>query len=127
MSIDRQVRACTPGPGAWSLHEGERIKIGPVTIDETPAPLEPGLVAVGKKAVHVGTGTAAVRLGEVKAFGKQQMNAADWARGVRLEPGTRFGDQCIRLRAGRVGSPQRRTEEQRVGKAWVRTGRATLS
>ena len=30
--------------------------------------------------------------GEVKAFGKKQMAAADWARGVRLEPGARFGD-----------------------------------
>ena len=33
VAIDRQVRACTPGPGAWSTYEGERIKIGPVTPD----------------------------------------------------------------------------------------------
>src|SRR3546814_14022834 len=93
MSIDRQVRACTPGPGAWSLHEGERIKIGPVTIDETHEPLEPALVAVGKKAVHVGTGPASVRLGYVKAFGTNQIKAADWAPSVRIEPGPRFGGQ----------------------------------
>ena len=30
VAIDRQVRACTPAPGAWSTFEGERIKIGPV-------------------------------------------------------------------------------------------------
>jgi methionyl-tRNA formyltransferase len=41
--------------------------------------------------VHGGTGTAPVRLGEVKAFGKRQMDAAAWARGVRLPAGTRFG------------------------------------
>ena len=29
VAIDRQVRACTPAPGAWSTFEGERIKIGP--------------------------------------------------------------------------------------------------
>lgn len=90
--VDRQIRACTPGPGAWSTHEGERIKIGAVRIDESHEPLEPGVLAVSKNAVHVGTGTDPVRLGEVKAFGKKQMNAADWARGVRLAPGTRFGD-----------------------------------
>ena len=44
-----------------------------------------------KNAVHVGTGTHAVRLGELKAFGKKQMAAADWARGVRLDPDARFG------------------------------------
>ena len=43
------------------------------------------------EAISVGTGTSAVRLGEVKAFGKKQMAAADWARGVRLEDGARLG------------------------------------
>ncbi|MDT0201506.1 methionyl-tRNA formyltransferase [Nocardioides sp. AE5] len=93
VQIDRQVRACTPGPGAWSTHEGERIKIGPVTPEADHEQLPPGQLAVTKKAVHVGTGTVPVRLGEVKAFGKKQMAAADWARGVTLAPGTTFGDQ----------------------------------
>jgi methionyl-tRNA formyltransferase len=92
VAVDRRIRACTPGPGAWSTHDGERIKIGPVTVAADHEPLAPGLVEVSKHAVHVGTATAPVRLGEVKAFGKKQMAAEDWARGVRLAPGTRFGD-----------------------------------
>ena len=72
------------------MFEGERIKIGPVEL--AAAKLDPGEIEVGKNHVLVGTGTRAVRLGEVKAFGKKQMRAADWARGVRLEPGTRLGD-----------------------------------
>ena len=92
--IDRQVRACTPAPGAWSLHEGERIKIGPVALVDRP-PLAPGTLEVTKNAVFIGTGTSPVQLGEVKAFGKKQMPAADWARGVRLESGVRFGDQVV--------------------------------
>ncbi|MCW2737218.1 methionyl-tRNA formyltransferase [Nocardioides sp.] len=91
VGIDRQVRACTPAPGAWSTFEGERIKIGPVVPTDRP-PLEPGVIEVTKNAVLVGTSTAPVRLGEVKAFGKKQMAAADWARGVRLESGVRLGD-----------------------------------
>ncbi len=90
VAIDRQVRACAPFPGAWSTHEGERIKIGPVS--PVDVELAPGLLEVTKNAVLVGAGSFAVRLGDVKAFGKKQMAAADWARGVRLEPGTRFGD-----------------------------------
>ena len=54
--------------------------------------LAPGHLAVSKHAVHVGTGTDAVRLGDVKAFGKRQMAAADWARGLRVDAGARFGD-----------------------------------
>ncbi|RYC05266.1 methionyl-tRNA formyltransferase [Nocardioides zhouii] len=89
VAIDRQVRACTPAPGAWSTFEGERIKIGAVAHTDEPA-LEPGVLQVSKNAVLVGTATTPVRLGDVKAFGKKQMAAADWARGVRLESGVRF-------------------------------------
>ncbi len=90
VAVDRQVRACTPGPGAWSTHAAERIKIGPVTVTDTE--LAPGALEVTKNAVLVGTGTQAVRLGEVKAHGRKQMAAADWARGVRVESGARFGE-----------------------------------
>ncbi|KRE96034.1 methionyl-tRNA formyltransferase [Nocardioides sp. Soil774] len=91
VAVDRQVRACTPAPGAWSTFEGERIKIGAVTPTDRPA-LAPGVLEVTKNAVFVGTGTTPVELGEVKAFGKKLMGAADWARGVRLESGVRFGE-----------------------------------
>ncbi|WP_322921902.1 methionyl-tRNA formyltransferase [Nocardioides renjunii] len=91
VAIDRQVRACDPAPGAWSTFGGERIKIGPVrSVDREPLP--PGVLDVTKNAVLVGTSTSPVQLGDVKAFGKKQMAAADWARGVRLESGARLGD-----------------------------------
>jgi methionyl-tRNA formyltransferase len=90
-AVDRRVRACTPAPGAWSTYGGERIKIGPVTVTDDRGPLEPGVLEVAKNAVYVGTATGPVRLGDVKAFGKKQMPAADWARGVRVTSGERFG------------------------------------
>ncbi len=77
-------------PGAPTTASGSRSARSPSPTDHEP--LAPGLVEVTKNAVHVGTATAPVLLGEVKAFGKKQMAAADWARGVRLAPGTRFGD-----------------------------------
>ncbi len=91
IGVDRQIRACTPFPGAWSTFEGERIKIGPVTIGAS-SDLAPGVLEVTKNAVYVGTGSSVVKLGEVKAFGKKLMNAADWARGVQFAEGARFGD-----------------------------------
>ena len=95
LSIDRQVRACTPAPGAWTLLDGERFKMGPVSLQgdlDNPehTGVAPGELVVRKNEVLVGTGTTTVRLGRVKAFGKKEMPAADWARGVRLESGVKF-------------------------------------
>ena len=88
VAVDRRIRACTPAPGAWTTHEGERIKLGPVAVGPGRRALAPGELRIGKREVLVGTGTDPVRLGEVKAFGKKQMPAADWARGAR-RPSTR--------------------------------------
>ncbi|WP_300677064.1 methionyl-tRNA formyltransferase [Nocardioides sp.] len=88
VGVDRRIRACTPAPGAWTLLAGERFKVGPVTITEET--LAPGELEIRKNEVLVGTGSTAVRLGTVKAFGKKEMAAADWARGVHLDPGTTF-------------------------------------
>ena len=90
-AVDRRVRACTPAPGAWTTFGGERLKIGPVTIAADPRDLGPGELEVTKSAVHVGTATVAVRLGEVRPFGKRDMPADAWARGVRVAAGTRLG------------------------------------
>jgi methionyl-tRNA formyltransferase len=91
VAVDRRIRACTPGPGAWSTYAVERIKVAPVSVAADREHLEPGVLEVTKSAVFVGTATHPVRLGEVKAFGKKQMQAADWARGVRVASGERFG------------------------------------
>jgi methionyl-tRNA formyltransferase len=88
--VDRRVRACAPAPGAWTTFAGERVKLGPVVACSGAEALEPGVLSVTKNEVLVGTGSQPVRLGRLKAFGKKEMPAADWARGVRLEPGARF-------------------------------------
>ena len=89
-AVDRRVRACTPAPGAWTLLGDARLKLGPVRPDPDVV-LAPGEIRVGRTDVHVGTGTHAVRLGEVAPAGKRPMPAADWARGARPD-GARFGE-----------------------------------
>jgi methionyl-tRNA formyltransferase len=95
VAVDRQVRGCTPAPGAWSTFRGERVRLLPVHLDEGYAGprLAPGEVAAGKREVHVGTAGGPVRLGDVRPHGKKQMAAADWARGVRIEAGERFSHE----------------------------------
>jgi methionyl-tRNA formyltransferase len=91
MAVDRQIRACTPAPGAWTTFRGERLKLAPVTLLADDASLAPGELAVEKNRVRVGTATHAVALGEVRAQGKKAMSAADWARGTRPEPAETLG------------------------------------
>jgi len=91
VAVDRRIRACSPFPGAWTTFEGERFKLGRVELVPDVA-LPAGELEVRKNEVLVGTATHAVRLGEVKAFGKKLMGAADWARGARVESGARLGD-----------------------------------
>jgi len=86
--VDRRIRAVTPNPGAWTMIGELRVKVGPVTVDqaaEADGPLAPGEIRVGRNSVHVGTGSHPVRLGQIQPPGKKLMNAADWARGARLE------------------------------------------
>jgi methionyl-tRNA formyltransferase len=90
-AVDRRIRACTPAPGAWTTFGAERFKLGPVSPDPDEETLAPGELRVTKRSVHVGTSTVPVRLGQVRPFGKKEMAAADWARGVEVPAGTTFG------------------------------------
>ena len=43
-AVDRRVRGCTPAPGAWTTHRGDRLKLGPVTLPgDRESALSPGL------------------------------------------------------------------------------------
>jgi methionyl-tRNA formyltransferase len=94
-AIDRQIRAFTPEPGAWTEYGGVRLKLGPVepAADEAAAvaasaggpprgTLAPGELLITRNAIFAGTGTEPVRLGDVQPPGKRPMPAADWARGL---------------------------------------------
>ncbi len=110
-AVDRQIRACTPAPGAWTTLGGTRVKLGPLASarpvsqpGESPGPapsatpvpasggppLAPGELRVLRDRasgdrVLAGTGTGPVVLGDVQPDGKRRMPAADWVRGLRLD------------------------------------------
>ncbi|MHA7189809.1 methionyl-tRNA formyltransferase [Arthrobacter sp. MDT2-16] len=91
-AVRRRVNAVTPEPGAWSLLDGQRLKLGPVRPASVghgvsadvavPGVLAPGAVRLAGREVLVGTGTDPLALGEVQPAGKKMMNALDWARGA---------------------------------------------
>ena len=97
-ALDRQIRACTPAPGAWAnlhphgddanetLHVSKAIPAD-MTADESPRNLKPGELHVTKHHVWVGTSTDPLELLVVKAAGKREMGAPEWARGAHLAEG----------------------------------------
>ncbi len=88
--VERRIRAVTPHPGAWTLIGDLRVKLGPVRVDTNPpASLQPGHLRVDRHHVWIGTGSDPVRLERVQPPGKKPMDAADWARGARLDSAVR--------------------------------------
>lgn len=83
--VERRIRAVTPNPGAWTMIGDLRVKLGPVTVDGVADELGPGVIRADRTGVRIGTASAPVLLGTVQPPGKKAMNAADWARGARLD------------------------------------------
>ncbi len=88
-AVDRQIRACTPAPGAWAMLGDTRLKLWPVRLPaEAPVgPLGPGELHMTKAGVFAGTGSGPVQLGDVQQSGKRRMKATDWARGLPQQAG----------------------------------------
>lgn len=81
--VDRWIRACTPEPGAWSLIDGNRLRIGPPASVVIDPQAQPGRITAEKSAVRVGAQGGYLELGWVQPMGKKAMPAPDWARGFR--------------------------------------------
>ncbi|MFT3860898.1 methionyl-tRNA formyltransferase [Micropruina sp.] len=86
-TIDRQIRACNPSPVAWTTHRGERVKLW-LARAHAGTVLTPGVLAVDKRSVHVGTARGVLELLQVQPAGKKVMAAADWGRGLGADPGS---------------------------------------
>jgi methionyl-tRNA formyltransferase len=82
--VERRIRAVTPNPGAWTMIGDLRVKLGPVSVDETGNVLAPGVIRIERDGVRIGTASQPVLLGRIQPPGKKPMNASDWARGARL-------------------------------------------
>ena len=92
MSADalvNKVRAFTSNPGAWTTFRGTTIKIEDVA--PTEEVFTPGEIAIIEKALIVGTGTKAVKIGFLTPSGKPRTDAKSWLNGARITVGERFG------------------------------------
>ena len=81
LAIERQIRAVTPAPGAWTELNGERVKIGSVILDTDLAgytDLGAGEFQLIENQVLVGTGSHALILDTVQPAGRNAVAAKVW-------------------------------------------------
>ncbi len=84
--VDRRIRALSPFPGAWTTHQGARIKL----LQSRLAPGEgrPGEVLEG---FRVACGQDAIEVLRAQRAGRQALEAGEFLRGTPIEPGTILG------------------------------------
>ena len=96
--IVNHIRAYTPWPAAYCLHEGRMMKIlqaealiqgtENVTVDYLPGTV----LRADKKGIEIGCKDGSVRILKLQPEGKKPMDAAGFLNGHKLTAGTLFSD-----------------------------------
>lgn len=86
--LERAVRAFRPAPGAFTLLEGEPLKVWRAAVHSGEG--APATVLASAKNLLVACGEDALELIELQRPGSRRLSAGDFLRGKPLAPGTRF-------------------------------------
>jgi methionyl-tRNA formyltransferase len=87
-SLERQVRAFDPTPGAWTSLDGAPVKL----FGGMPAvgAGEPGTVLAASDRLIVAGGNGAIAVSEVQPAGRNRLTVEEWVRGRGITAGSRF-------------------------------------
>lgn len=91
--LERNIRAFNPWPVAWTVADGNNIKVWQATVLTESTDVAPGTVLrADKKGIVVATGEGALSIQTLQIPGKKAMSAADVinARSSWFEPGTQL-------------------------------------
>ena len=90
-TILRQARALSENPGIWSTFNGERIGLfGLHEVLLSNSLRDCGDIQVVEGKLLVRTGDSVIAIDEVIPAGAKRMSSEDFARGARLDTGSRF-------------------------------------
>lgn len=85
-TVERQIRAFAPTPGAWFEHRGERVRV--LAADVISLAGDPGTVVDDQLAIACGHG--AIRPTLVQRAGRAALTPAELLRGFAIPAGTRL-------------------------------------
>lgn len=88
--IARQVRACTPWPGAFTELEGLRVRITSAAAEDVDSGAAPGLIIDSGEAIKVAAGGGVLAIQRLQRAGKRELSAPEFARGSADLIGKRF-------------------------------------
>ncbi|MBR0417024.1 MAG: methionyl-tRNA formyltransferase [Firmicutes bacterium] len=90
--IDRLVRAFNDSPAAWTIRDGEVLKIFETDCVSVSGSFSPGqVISADKKGILVSCGDGAVLVKRLQAPGKKVMDASAYLLGNRIENGSFLG------------------------------------
>lgn len=101
IEVDRQIRAFTPEPGAWTSWRSSTLRITRARPYISISDLVPGQISIENGNLLVGCGDgdsngdenvkSALVIEELTPAGKNSMSAKNWINGARCMPGECFG------------------------------------
>ena len=94
--VARRIRAMDASPGAWTLHNGEPLKLYRPLVAARTHHEEPGTVLEAEpldpvNSMLVACGYGALWVREVKPAGRRRMATNEWLRGRAIAVGDRLG------------------------------------
>ncbi|NLY71781.1 MAG: methionyl-tRNA formyltransferase [Clostridiales bacterium] len=94
VEIERQIRAMTPWPGAYTFYKGEQMKVisaHPHESDEKEDK-QPGTISyVGPEGIGIVTKDGLLLVTEIQMPGKRAMKVSEFLKGNKIEIGTVLG------------------------------------
>ena len=92
-SIFCQIRGLAPAPGAYTLWNGERLKVWKARVNEKNTAKAPGtIVEIGKDHLLVQTGNGCLEVLELQPAGKKAMPAKAFCNGTGVVEGAILGE-----------------------------------
>lgn len=90
--IYNRFRGFQPWPGAYTDFRGKNVKIASMRLADTARALAAGELLVNGATLLVGCGDSTViEFLQLQPESRRPMSAAEFSRGMRLQPGERFG------------------------------------
>lgn len=86
LSLERQIRAMDPWPGAYAYYGDTILKVCWAEVEEGIPGHEPGtILEAGPRGILVTTGKGILRITKIQAPGKKKMDASAFIRGNKIE------------------------------------------
>ncbi len=88
--VHNLVRGLSPHPGAWTTHDGARVKLFRTRLRTHPAAGAPGTIAVVEGAPCVRCGDGWIEMLEAQSEGRKRIEGSKYVQGHLINEGDRF-------------------------------------